>query len=167
MKGAKIAIGAALCAIAVPAHAGWEYAEWGMSPEEVAAASSGSVEVSAYDPESVLYGNPQRAIGSGKYMGAPVDVRFYFDPKVNALRNIDLVPERSDCARVRDNMIDTFGAIDPSDEVITLDDGTPLDQTVWEWTDPENGDQVEFLQVTTKSVLLLCKVLVVSPDTRR
>ncbi len=78
MKAMTIGAVALFVATSAPAHADWQYTKWGMTPEQVAAASKGAVTVGTGDPGDHYAGADIGATGtyvSGDYTFSAV---FYF-----------------------------------------------------------------------------------------
>lgn len=67
----------ACCGFADPANAHWQYTTWGMSPDQVIAASSGTVQRSD-GARSVQDDSTEEAKGVYVVNGASFDAKFYF-----------------------------------------------------------------------------------------
>lgn len=65
------------CGLAEPARAHWQYTTWGMSPDQVVAASGGNVQRSDGAP-SAQGDSTQNAKGIYAVNGASFDAKFYF-----------------------------------------------------------------------------------------
>ena len=80
---------AGLCLVAAPAAgwADWEYTRWGMTPEQVAAASKGAVTVEPPAKRQVLaeVNRQSGADGTCESGGLKLRLRFQFDTKSNGL----------------------------------------------------------------------------------
>lgn len=71
MRVPKILLGLLLAQLSTSALADWQYTRWGMTPEQVAAASKGTVRVGKGDPRQEFQGAEIGAVGthvSGRYM---------------------------------------------------------------------------------------------------
>jgi hypothetical protein len=79
---------AALCScLTVPAKANWAYTQWGMTPEQVAAASSGAVQVlpSSQRTRNDVLGWEMAAKGTYKDGSLTMDIGFTFDTQHGGL----------------------------------------------------------------------------------
>lgn len=162
---ASMAAFGAAC-IASPALAGWTYAEWGMSPDEVVTASEGQVERTDYDPDNVLYENHQLAAGKTSYLDLQLDVFSYFDAKSEQLRNLDLVPE-AEKFDTREALHKEFGKVEPSIEPLHLGEGLPmLDEHGWLWVDETSGDETYFLEAKLGKITMLSKIVIAQKGVR-
>lgn len=106
---------ATLTALAVlltasPALANWEYTHWGMTPEQVAAASSGNVKVL---PKSERRDAGEHsaiaATGSFKIGGKSLPVGFQFNAITNGLECVIYDVSGDDVAMVKDMLIRKYG----------------------------------------------------------
>jgi hypothetical protein len=135
-----LALAGALLAVAAgPAAADWYYTRWGMTPEEVVAASNGAVRLGP-PPEGKTYQNlTGRALGTFRGAGANFHAFFHFDAN-GGLAKVAL--ERIDgaaCAELH--------------AVLQRDLGRPMSSnrqsfaTIEAWNDPGRGNIVRYIQV--------------------
>ena len=86
-------VAVAVGALSAPASADWQYTQWGMSADDVVAASDGSVvEVQGSTGEPVR-GQDLRANGNYSAAGMTFKAQFYFSPLSGGLSAIRLHPE--------------------------------------------------------------------------
>ena len=137
-------------AVPVPALAGWLYADWGMTPDEVVAASGGAVHLQT----GKLKKSDHRFYGDLKALGEWVfkeqdtnlgsysfPMRFYFAP--DGLAEVEILqPDnaRFDCDRMREALVRTYG--NPRGQKVTSEIFFTTD-----WRIPEQNTVV-FLSVT-------------------
>ena len=94
-----------------PARADWEYTHWGMTPEQVAAASSGKVKVLPKSERQSM-GNDQSeiaAMGTFVSAGRPLSIGFEFDTTTNGLNCVLYNANGNDVALVKDTLIKQYG----------------------------------------------------------
>ena len=106
-----------LCMVIVPisAHADWQYATWGMSPEHVIAASKG-VAVRAENP--AVARNGERGLLTAPYAtnDIPFVVQFWFAVGEPKLARVSLDTQyAADCPKVRSLLSSIYGAPQASD----------------------------------------------------
>lgn len=95
---------------ASPALADWEYTHWGMTPEQVAAASSGNVKVlpkserQAAGDQSVF-----AAMGSFPVGGRSLSVGFMFDTATGGLRCVAYNAMGDDVAMLKERLVEKYG----------------------------------------------------------
>ncbi|MDF1719274.1 MAG: hypothetical protein P1U65_01220 [Minwuia sp.] len=107
------------------AQAGWRYAQWGMSPDELVAAAGGGA-VRHYEPAPERWGEYPSAKGKVREMGQDFEVWFYTDP-YDGLYMIRLVPTGLYwCIDVRESAMARWGYD------VRFNDGDPY------WNDRRN-----------------------------
>ena len=87
MKRTMFAIAAIAALAPAKSRADWEYTRWGMTPEQVAAASKGTVTVEPEAKRQVIPEVQRQSGADGTYSsdGLKLQVRFQFDTKSNGL----------------------------------------------------------------------------------
>lgn len=80
-----------LIALTATAEAGWRFAEWGMSKEQLLAASEGTAKPH-YEPNAESWGEYPAAKGTVNEMRHKFEVWYYVDP-VDGLYAIKLIPQ--------------------------------------------------------------------------
>jgi hypothetical protein len=98
-------------AVSSPASAGWQYTIWGMTPQQVVAASGGKVTLGEGSPGDQISGSSLRvgAIGthsSGKWQFGTV---FYFDDNKLALVQAKLRNGQNGCGALWADMKSAYG----------------------------------------------------------
>ena len=125
--------------MAAPAAADWRYTRWGMSPEQVVAASNGAVQLGP-PPQGKTYDNlTGRALGKHEADGATFLAFFHFDA-ANGLAKVAL--ERSGgtaCAALQGALVAQFGAPAKS----TRNNFA----TIEEWRDTARGNLVRYILI--------------------
>ena len=95
---------------ATPSLADWEYTHWGMTPEQVAAASSGNVKVV---PEAEREPSGDRtevaAMGSFPVDGRSLSVDFMFDSVTGGLKCVAYNAAGGDVMMVKDMLVRKYG----------------------------------------------------------
>src|SRR5690349_20260767 len=119
MKRVLAAFAAAAFAVQ-PAFANWEWTHWGMTPDEVIAASDGKVTAGEPKPEQSIQGFEHRATGSWSQYGFDFVSDFYFDPGTG-LRIVALsMAEPAKCADLRAALAKEFGTPQETSDVHDL-----------------------------------------------
>ena len=111
----RVRLGLCLVIVPISAHADWQYATWGMSPEHVIAASKG-VAVRAENP--AVARNGERALLTAPYAtnNIPFVVHFWFAVGEPKLARVSLDPQyAADCPNVRPLLFSIYGAPQASD----------------------------------------------------
>lgn len=133
----KAWIAAALCSLALTpmASADWQYTRWGMNPDQVVAASNGTV--SRVQSDESIRELRLRAQGQHIEGGRTFRSQFFFSNR-NRLAAMRLtLSDIADCARLRDELVAQFGQ--PS-EMHNIPIG--IDVLYWQ----REGDIVTFTQ---------------------
>ena len=105
----------AVCALAIlfaatPALADWEYTHWGMTPEQVATASSGTVQVLPKSERTDTGDHSEiAAMGNFKMGGRTLSVGFQFNTVTNGLECVLYNASGNDVAMVKDMLIKKYG----------------------------------------------------------
>ena len=94
------------------ASANWEYARWGMTPEQVAAASKGMVKALPPNARTTIAAANLRFAAAGTHKDGPVllDVRFSFDATTNGLACVSYaVSDPAQNVLLKDILIKRYG----------------------------------------------------------
>lgn len=151
----------ALC-VAMPAQADWEFTRWGMSPEEVVAASGPSAKIVAADPDTEIWDMDRLAVDAWERDGIVFEVGYHFDDGAR-LQFVDLLHEGPNCDRLVETSLARWGASQTERQSL----GNGLLLTTHIWTDPENGDTLRVSNVTSDRVEMgFCKLMVLAPGVR-
>lgn len=97
---------------AAPSWADWEYTRWGMTPEQVAAASGGAVTVEPPEKRQVIAEVHRRSGANGTYSGdgLQLDLRFQFDSNTDGLVCVfATVADAAQNERYRSRMFEKYG----------------------------------------------------------
>lgn len=127
-----IAIVSTLILLAVrPAHAYWQYAEWGMTPTQVSASSHGKA--TACRPDiSACAGGAGLAIQDTQMLGLPCSVAFFFDGQGHLDRTV-VTFRNADFGLVSSLLQGVHGA------PVTPPQGSPLTGV---WRDERRGSSI-------------------------
>jgi len=129
----------AAAASAAPVRADWQYTRWGMSPDQVVAASGGAVQLGPPPSGKTYDGLTGRARGVYQEGGASFDAYFHFD-QANGLSKVAL--ERTGgtaCAAIHAGLVARHGQPAKS----TRQSFATIDQ----WTDAARGNRINYVLV--------------------
>lgn len=125
----------------IPTHAlaGWNGAEWGMTPQQVESATSGFARM--IRSELPQEGADLRVANQGEFSNEVSDfrVRYYFSSE--GLAQIELVPQFSDCQQVFSQFVAAFGAPETQEQVILR---------IHRWYDEENDNLIGLIHSTSR-----------------
>ncbi len=127
------------------AFAGWRYAEWGATPEEVVENSEGKAELLA-EPKETAKGLIIAVKSRTLLSDIPCDVVFQFTPDTRQLVGISLMLRKSNQGGdLYVFLEDQYGQPNPDDVTVKLlEDG---ESHIVHWRDPELGNQVTYFGV--------------------
>ena len=129
----------AAAGLAAPAAADWRYTRWGMSPEQVVAASRGAVQLGP-PPSGKTYENlTGRARGVHTEDGASFDAYFHFDAQTRLARVALERTGGTDCAAIHNRLLAQLGRPASS----TRQSFATIDQ----WRDQARGNLVGYVLV--------------------
>ena len=134
MRQASIGIFVAAACYATPAIAGWNGAEWGMTPSEVEQATQGFARATRSDLPREGRAAVRGASASFETAISDFEVEYRFDHE--GLMEIELTPGFEDCARVAEDFQASFGVPAYREQAI-------LRTFVWE--DEENDNRIVLL----------------------
>lgn len=162
MRTRSVLIAAVVLGVSGPAQAEWEFARWGMSVDDVVAASNGVAAKVKKDRAKRVWDFDRLAAGSWEEDGIDYELSFYFDSKEKTLKLVDLVPKETDCDRVIANYAAKYGAPRSGHKAVEVEGGRPpLVTSTHEWNHPESGDLLQITDVSVKEYQIrYCKVLV-------
>lgn len=159
----KIATLAALACLALPgaAQANWKYSRWGMSLDQLLAASPRTVHRVADVPDERVGSLQRLATGEVNEGGTRFQVQFYFTPEGKSLQLVRYEPaEKMTCTDEALVAAKLFGKGKVTDTVENTDvgEGQKVDityrSTAWTGT---QGDEVQFMDTFAfKSSLDVC-----------
>lgn len=130
---------ALLAATAAPAAADWQYTRWGMSPEEVVAASRGAVQLGPPPSGKTYEGLTGRARGVHNEAGATFDVYFHFDAQFRLARVALERTSGTACAALHRRLLAQLGQPAKS----TRQSFATIDQ----WRDHARGNSVGYVLI--------------------
>jgi hypothetical protein len=137
--------GVALAVWSGPAAANWQYTRWGMSPDQVIAASKNKAHT-ASDP--AMHGTDEaRNLLDGKYQsqGFDFDINFLFDPS-NKLSHVNLhLVTPADCPKLQGRLSNIYGPPKTS--------ATPI-VSFAKWWDKRHGNVLVLMQIGDQSCKL-------------
>jgi len=107
---------AALFAVALafgsPADAGWEYAQWGMSPEEVVQASAGAARPTAQEPPARILDQDLLATAPYRMGEVALQAEFLFSPADRRLAMVRLTADPDVCGTVMFDLMERLHRAD-------------------------------------------------------
>jgi hypothetical protein len=106
------AVFAVSCAVCAGAHADWEYTKWGMTPEQVAAASKGEVKVLPPDKRRKVEEAHMESGAEGTHAAGPLKVKvgFSFDTQTGGLICVSYGVDRgAENDALKDWMVKQYG----------------------------------------------------------
>lgn len=139
MRTQPIRVLALLAAGAAPAAADWQYTRWGMSPEQVVAASRGAVQLGPPPSGKTYEGLTGRARGVHNEAGASFDAYFHFDAEFRLARVALERTGGADCAALHNRLLADLGRPAKS----TRQSFATIDQ----WQDRSRGNLVGYVLV--------------------
>lgn len=105
-----------LMAFATPAMADWQYTRWGMTVDEVVAASNGSAKKIKDRKDDRVWDLPRLVVGTAQEGDVTFNVEFYFEN--NKLRLIRYAPTGTmDCLGEEKFLLERFGPAESSEKV--------------------------------------------------
>lgn len=122
-----LAIMIACCGLAAPANAHWQFTKWGMTPEQVIAASNGTVK-QGDGAVSAQGGDTEDASGTYSVNGASFDASFFFE---NAkLKTVTLSSRDGKlCAQTMHDLQAVYGTPFESSPGSSVSNATWMDRT--------------------------------------
>ena len=109
---AKIIVTLAAVLFAAPAAADWQYTRWGMTPQQVTAASRGVAKTNPAEVSDTGTHRSERALLAGPYSAARMSFRavFYFGNADKKLSKVHLILQGgADCTDVRAELMNLYG----------------------------------------------------------
>lgn len=138
-------VGAILAVWSAPASAHWQYTRWGMTPDQVIAASKNKAHI-ASDP--AMHGTDEaRNLLDGKYQsqGLDFDINFLFDGD-NKLSHVNLhLVTPADCPVLQGRLSNIYGPAKTS--------ATPIINLA-KWWDKQHGNVLVLMQIGDQSCKL-------------
>jgi hypothetical protein len=138
-----IVAGAGLAALALgstPARADWQWTHWGMTPQQVIAASNGQAHAVQGSDTQRVFKMDWRAAGSIEEAGATFELGFYFDPATDGLKVVRYnLNDPSPCPALKEKLVRELG--EPRDESRTLQSLSTVTHA-FDWDDDRRGDAV-------------------------
>lgn len=149
--GTMLATPAALM-FASPAQADWQFTRWGMSPEQTAAASSGTVEVVGDRRSARIWNQPRRALGSFTSGQIRFRATFYFARPAGGLSTVKLEPpDPRHCNQLLADLTASYGTPGES--------GLPPLVRSYEWVSPESNMRILFGDVRIEGRPRICHIV--------
>lgn len=167
----KIMATALLATIALataPVLAKWSYTDWGMTAEQVAAASAGKIKVVADDPDKRVFELPRYAAGIENVGGTAFESEFFFN-KDKLLTLVSLTPDMPEDKQVKmpdatcDALVKDYSAQMDKPATVNKDlgqAGKPLVMGTIDGVSKANGDKMRILDVAAPHAgIRMCKVM--------
>jgi hypothetical protein len=105
-----------------PAFADWQYTKWGMTPEQVVAASKSKAAIGSGEPGDLIRGSPLQVGAVGTYASGKwqFKAKFYFDNKKLDFVQLNLLNGESGCGSLWADMKSVYGKpFSESEDAIT------------------------------------------------
>ena len=153
LKGARLKLGLAglgIFAPASPALAGFEFANWGMSADQLVAASNGAASPVEEKKDKRIRKLLRLATGKTAIGGINYTLDYFFDPKSKKLAAINFVPAKTDCdAAIAEHKARLGTPTEHRKEAIIQAGKPPLVTIEYEWTGGTLGsDKVSGVDVS-------------------
>jgi hypothetical protein len=132
---------AAVCAMAAPATAGWQYTKWGMTPEEVSAASNGSAPESLGTSGDAIEGLEIGNVGTYRADVQVFQAIYYY--RAGGLARVKLKTTQG-CDGLINRLRAAYGQPD-------FDNRSPVVRQVT-WSDRDMGNRVHYTGVGDCSI---------------
>lgn len=140
------ALAMALCP--TTALADWEWSKWGMTPDEVAAASKGTVKTVAADSSKSISGWDLDATGAWTQYDFSFTANFFFDAASKGLMAVALdLPDAKKCGDLRKALVAAYGAPANTQETENI--------SVLDWTAAGNA-----VKLSDVRLIKICRLLV-------
>ena len=133
-----------LALVSAPALADWQFTRWGMSPDEVVAASQGQVQRVKDKKDLRVRDLPRLAIGQVKEGDVAFDMEFFFkDQKLSFIRYNPI--KSMTCSGEEQFFLDRFGPAEATETTYEIrDKHLVLMKTRDRFWKLENGDQLKY-----------------------
>lgn len=144
--------GLAVLAMASPALAGYDFANWGMTAEQLVAASKGTAIAVSEEKDKRILKMYRLAAGKTTIGGVDYTLDYYFDPKRKTLSGINFVPAKTACdAAIAEHKARLGTPVEKRKESVLEAGKPPLVQIEYEWTGGTlGGDKVTGVDVSVK-----------------
>lgn len=142
-----------LC-LASPALAGFEFANWGMTADQVVSASSGAAVLVKDDKNKRIQNKLRLASGRATVDGVSYSLDYFFEPKSKGLALINFVPAEADCdAAIAAHKAKLGTPTEKRTETVIDPRKPPLVQVEYEWRGGALGsDKVSGVDVSVKAM---------------
>lgn len=144
--------GLAVLAMASPALAGFEFANWGMTADQLVAASNGTATSVKEEKDKRILKMHRLAAGKAAVGGVDYTLDYYFDPKRRTLSGINFVPAKTACdAAIAEHKARLGTPVEKRKESVLEAGKPPLVQVEYEWSGGAlGGDKVSGVDVSVK-----------------
>ena len=132
------------------AHGDWQYARWGMTVEEIVAASAGVARAYPKDLQKSYRGFDNLAAAPYEAWGFSFMARFMFSSDDGRLAGVDLDVASSQCADLEDTLRGRYGA--PESEQNTFV------HSVFTWRDITEGNHISLLRLGSRLAPDFCSL---------
>lgn len=145
-------LGLGALVIAAPALAGYEFAAWGMTADQLVAASNGAATAVKEEKDKRILKMYRLAAGRTTIGGVDYTLDYYFEPKRQKLAGINFVPAKTACdAAIAEHKARLGTPIEKRKESVLEAGKPPLVQVEYEWSGGAlGGDKVSGVDVSVK-----------------
>lgn len=136
----------AVAASPVSAAGHWSYAQWGVTPNELIAASQGDAQPFVPGPGDRRFNAEQLAVARFSQDGIDYEVRFLFSKPWYQLQAIELGPDKSRCADVKASLTARLGEAPADRREYSM--GVRKSVTLTHnWVSSETGERIVYDQM--------------------
>lgn len=141
-------------AIASPALAGFEFANWGMTVDQLISASNGTAVQVRDDKSKRIQDKLRLTSGRTNLDGVSYTLDYFFEPKTKGLALINFVPAKTDCDAALSAHKARLGTpMEKRKESVIQPGKPPLVQVEYEWSGGFLGsDKVSGVDVSVKEM---------------
>lgn len=164
---------AATALTATMAQAKWEYAEWGMNPGEVVAASGGKAQPRKDDADDRVFDLAPLASSIFSQDDYSYEASFMFEPQSKALKTVNITPVHAsgDSAKMDPKACEAMiraaegrlGWQVPEPSMLELENAN-IPMLSWTWASPDDGGEVSIVYYLHRDAgISMCKMLYYAP----
>jgi hypothetical protein len=139
---ALVAVALAVTLRPFSAHGDWQYTRWGMTVEEVVAASAGVAHAYSKDLQKSYRGFDNLAAAPYEASGFSFTARFMFSPEDRRLTGVDLDVANSKCADLEGALRSRYGVPEAEQNTFV--------HSLFTWRDITDGNQVSLLRLGSR-----------------
>ena len=139
---ALVAVALAVILRPLSAYGDWQYTRWGMTVDEVVAASAGVARAYPKDPQKSYQGFDNLAAAPYEASGFSFMARFMFSPDDGRLTGVDLDVANSQCADLEVALRSRYGVAESEQNTFV--------HSLFTWRDLTDSNQVSLLRLGSR-----------------